>query len=370
MKKTNLRNIIRESIKKHLLEINLLNEVQCPCFADKHMSAGSEPLQCRNSAGNAVYVTGCCGTGAGSHAAPLHATCQGMNCDSLDYGNASHGCWDNIHKEKEKKTQIAHTNANPRQTGFPRPTLKPAKYDKNMVGEIETGGLPTDTDGCQCCRDAYASGDHGWPEEKGDREAFCCKFCKRGSAMAQAPTQDMFEASTAGEDECPCCKTGYEQPCCFNCYMYGPPDKWPTDDMISKPSIDKMMREAAKEIVCEQSDQDGGEVTTFTITSTNKNGERGKTIKANRNHKVIRNLDITNATKVNQLTKGQDPSKEDRLNEGILCCWLRGGCCGWEQNFPFPHSLWNSDDKVYEHWAGYVIEWNACCGNSSKGGCC
>jgi hypothetical protein len=229
MKKTNLRNIIRESIKKHLLETNLLNEVQCPCFVDRHMGAGTKPLQCRNSAGNAVYVT---------------------------------GCWDNIHREKEQKNQIAHTNANPQQTGFPRPT-----------SQIE-------------------------------------------------------------------------------------------------PSIDKMMREAAKEIVCEQSDQDGGEVTTFTITSTNKNGERGKTIKANRNHKVIRNLDITNATKVNQLTKGQDSSKEDRLNEGKLCCWLRGGCCKWEKNYPDPHTTWNPDDHVYEHWAGYVIEWNGCCGNSSKGGCC
>jgi hypothetical protein len=260
MKKAQLRKIIRESIKKDLLEINPLNEVQCPCFADKHMSAGSEPLMCTNSTGNVVNVTGCCGSGAGSADAPVHALCNGKTCDNLDYN--SPGCWDNIHKEKEKKTQIAHTNANPQQTGFPRPT-----------SQIE-------------------------------------------------------------------------------------------------PSIDKMMREAAKEIVCEQSDQDSGEVTTFTITSTNKNGERGKTIKANRNHKVIRNLDITNATKVNQLTKGQDSSKEDRLNEGKLCCWLRGGCCKWEKNYPDPHTSWNPDDHVYEHWAGYVIEWNGCCGNSSKGGCC
>ena len=431
MKKTNLRNIIRELIKKDLLEINPLNEVQCPCFADKHMSAGSEPLMCTNSTGNVVSVTGCCGSGAGSADAPVHALCNGKTCDNLDYN--SPGCWDNIHREKDEKTQIAHTNANPQQTGFPRPTGKPAKYDKNMVGEIETGGLPTDTDGCQCCRDAYASGDHGWPEEKGDREAACCRYCKRGSAMAAAPTKDMSEYYKGGKkDECPCCKTGYEQPCCKNCYLYGPPDKWPTDDMISKPSIDKMMREATKNMMLEYTytqaegdavcagaghgpmtgyncvddgsgvtetctisceggmvtvggdnnpplaldktrtkQQDDGEVTTFTITSIGENGEKGKTIKANRNHKVIRNLDLTNATKIKQLTKGQDPSKEDRLNEGILCCWLRGGCCGWEQNFPFPHSTgWNPDDKTYEHWAGYVIEWNACCGNSGKGGCC
>ena len=372
MKKAQLRKIIRESIKKDLLEINPLNEVQCPCFADKHMSAGSEPLMCTNSTGNVVNVTGCCGSGAGSADAPVHALCNGKTCDNLDYN--SPGCWDNIHKEKEKKTQIAHTNANPQQTGFPRPTLKPSKYDKNMVGEIETGGLPTDTDGCQCCRDAYASGDHGWPEEKGDREAACCRYCKRGSAMAAAPTKDMSEYYKGGKkDECPCCKTGYEKPCCKNCYIYGQEE---TPTKVLKPSaddassIDKMMREAAKEIVCEQSDQDSGEVTTFTITSTNKNGERGKTIKANRNHKVIRNLDITNATKVNQLTKGQDSSKEDRLNEGKMCCWLRGGCCKWEKNYPDPHTSWNPDDHVYEHWAGYVIEWNGCCGNSSKGGCC
>ena len=141
--------------------------------------------------------------------------------------------------------------------------------------------------------------------------------------------------------------------------------------LMSSTSIDRMMREATENLFYEQEGQDDGDVINYRLTSTNKNGERGKTIKANRNHKVIRNLDLTNATKIKQLTKGQDPSKEDRLNEGILCCWLRGGCCGWEQNFPFPHSTgWNPDDKTYEHWAGYVIEWNACCGNSGKGGCC
>ena len=157
MKKTNLRNIIRESIKKHLLETNLLNEVQCPCFVDRHMGAGSEPLMCTNSTGNVVNVTGCCGSGAGSADAPVHALCNGKTCDNLDYN--SPGCWDNIHKEKEKKTQIAHTNVNPQQTGFPRPTLKPSKYDKNMVGEIAKNMMLeytyTQAEGNAVCAGAY-----------------------------------------------------------------------------------------------------------------------------------------------------------------------------------------------------------------------
>tara|TARA_R110001592_G_scaffold7371_4_gene41334 strand:+ start:666 stop:1487 length:822 start_codon:yes stop_codon:yes gene_type:complete len=147
-------------------------------------------------------------------------------------------------------------------------------------------------------------------------------------------------------------------------------DQFKTTGGGDKPSMDRMMRESATNLFCEREGQDDGEVTTFRITSIGKNGEKGESSKANRNHKVIRNLDITNATKVRQLTKGQDSSQEDRLNEGPLCCWFRGGCCGWEKNLPDPHTSWNPEDKRYEQWAGYVIEWNACCGNSSKGGCC
>ena len=140
--------------------------------------------------------------------------------------------------------------------------------------------------------------------------------------------------------------------------------------LMSSTSIDRMMREATENLFYEQEGQDDGDVINYRLTSTNKNGEKGKTIKANRNHKVIRNLDLTNATKLKQLTKGQDSSKEDRLNEGKLCCWLRGGCCKWEKNYPDPHTTWNPDDMAYTQWAGYLIEWNGCCNNSKKGGCC
>jgi len=131
-----------------------------------------------------------------------------------------------------------------------------AEASEPSIAEIETGGLPTDTDGCQCCRDAYASGDHGPMGDKG-YEAFCCRYCKRGSVKSPTPTQDMFEAdkkpSGIGRDmnACKCCKTGYEKPCCKNCYIYGQEETPTKVSNPSNPSIDKMMREAAKNLIGE-----------------------------------------------------------------------------------------------------------------------
>ena len=138
-------------------------------------------------------------------------------------------------------------------------------------------------------------------------------------------------------------------------------------------SMDRMMRESATNLFCEREGLDDEEVTTFRITSIGKNGERGESSIANKNHKIIRALDLTNATKVRQLTKGENNIREveDAPRDltpqtgKYFCCWLRGGCCGWERNYDAPHR-----DSNHNDWAGYVIEWDACCGNSGKGRCC
>jgi len=96
------------------------------------------------------------------------------------------------------------------------------------LGEKETGGgrdeLPTDTDGCQCCRDKFlATGSFGG----------CCKWCKGGKVAA--PTMDMSERGKSrinptidisqirgnASKSCPCCKTGYEFECCQGCFNDG-----------------------------------------------------------------------------------------------------------------------------------------------------
>jgi hypothetical protein len=140
-----------------------------------------------------------------------------------------------------------------------------------------------------------------------------------------------------------------------------------------KISMDRMMRESATNLFCEREGLDDEEVTTFRITSIGKNGERGESSIANKNHKIIRALDLTNATKVRQLTKGENNIREveDAPRDltpqtgKYFCCWLRGGCCEWERNYDAPHR-----DSSHKEWAGYVIEWDACCGNSGKGRCC
>ena len=54
---------------------------QCPCY-------------CYDSLGQTVPQGGCCGNSMGSYGNPLHPLCNGKTCNNLNYGNASHGCWD------------------------------------------------------------------------------------------------------------------------------------------------------------------------------------------------------------------------------------------------------------------------------------
>ena len=80
----------------------------------------------------------------------------------------------------------------------------------NMMRERDE--LPTDTDGCTCCREKVAAtGNFGG----------CCRWC--GGGKATAPTMDMSEKrkmTKNGPPSCPCCKTGYES-CCQDCFHDG-----------------------------------------------------------------------------------------------------------------------------------------------------
>ena len=80
----------------------------------------------------------------------------------------------------------------------------------NMMRERDE--LPTDTDGCTCCREKVAAtGNFGG----------CCRWCKGGKATA--PTMDMSEKRKMTKNatkSCPCCKTGYES-CCLDCFHGG-----------------------------------------------------------------------------------------------------------------------------------------------------
>tara|TARA_R110000765_G_scaffold254944_1_gene355742 strand:- start:55 stop:615 length:561 start_codon:yes stop_codon:yes gene_type:complete len=117
------------------------------------------------------------------------------------------------------------------------------------------------------------------------------------------------------------------------------------------------------------SDNDG-EVTIFKITPVGEDGGRGRTINVDKNHEVIRGADLTKARKGKQLTKGKNLKEGSQtINEGIFCCMVRGGCCEHSHNLPFPH--WTrGENGSQKDWAGYHIEWDGCCGNNRRGGCC
>lgn len=132
--------------------------------------------------------------------------------------------------------------------------------------------------------------------------------------------------------------------------------------MDMEPSLDYMMNEATANIVCEREGQDhDGDITNFKITPA----DGGKTINVDQNHElyqnIIRQISNSNGKIVKQLTKGQDSSKGNRLNEGPFCCWFRGGCCEWT------HYLNLGYQDRAQYWE---VRYPACCGNSSKGRCC
>jgi hypothetical protein len=103
------------------------------------------------------------------------------------------------------------------------PSIDPKVYKLKSANTMrERDELPTDTDGCQCCRDkVVATGSFGG----------CCRWCKGGKVAA--PTMDMSEKRKMANSEkgkmansqiatksCPCCKTGYES-CCQDCFHDG-----------------------------------------------------------------------------------------------------------------------------------------------------
>ena len=136
------------------------------------------------------------------------------------------------------------------------------------------------------------------------------------------------------------------------------------------PDLKELMNEAATNVFCEQEvKKNDGEVEVYRVT----NQDTGEMINVDRSHEMWPEVSSAvqkgNPRKVKQLTKGQEGESGERINEffGFLkgwCCWFRGGCCGWEKNLPMPHS------HMGYYYAGYVIEWDACCGNSQKGRCC
>jgi len=372
----NIKNIIKKALKESVLEMISLNEVQCPCFALNN-NGSTEPLVCSNGQGTMIAVTGCCGSNNGNADAPMHPMCNGQTCTALDYH--SDDCWtgdivlpgeDNpIDREPLSSDNLSIKTKG----GNPKPSIDNMMKEaaKNLIGEN------------QLLLESYYCNTYNQNGVSSVQNSKCMQCAQQNgghncSCFGEDANGDVFEGTLQND-------TGtYEGWHCGS--VGGPTTNTPLDvDITNKtknvinpttnpkmPStyIDRMMTEATENLFYEQEGQDDGDVINYRLTSTNKNGERGKTIKVNRNHKVIRNLDLTNATKVKQLTKGQDSSKEDRLNEGKLCCWLRGGCCKHEKNYPDPHTTWNPDDMAYTQWAGYLIEWNGCCNNSKKGACC
>ena len=109
-----------------------------------------------------------------------------------------------------------------------------------------------------------------------------------------------------------------------------------------------------------------GDVTNYRLV----NKKTGDVVNIDRNHETIRGTGLTKGRKGKQLTKGGGTKT---INEGILCCAFRRGCCEWSHNLPYRHTTAGVGDDGYYHvqeWAGYHVEWNGCCGNSRKGGCC
>ena len=138
-------------------------------------------------------------------------------------------------------------------------------------------------------------------------------------------------------------------------------------------------------IILERMDErdDDGDVTNFRVTAYNEDGRKGEVMNVSNTHELYGKIskEISSGGEVKkQLTKGKDTTSgtlaevedvtREPQTEKFLCCWLRGGCCGWEKNLPMPHYANTGYNGALELWAGYVIEWDACCGNSKKGRCC
>ena len=128
---------------------------------------------------------------------------------------------------------------------------------------------------------------------------------------------------------------------------------------MKKSQLRDIIRESIKGLMCEREGQDDGEVEVYRAT----NQDTRETINVDRNHEmwseVINALSKGTPRKVKQLTKGKDDGNL-KLNEGWLCCWLRGGCCSWEQNI----------GSYHDSRASWTIVWDGCCGNGSVGSCC
>ena len=122
---------------------------------------------------------------------------------------------------------------------------------------------------------------------------------------------------------------------------------------IIRESIKKLMDAKSPDGQKGQEREQEREVEVYHVNSS-KTG--GNTIKVDRNHEmwseVKKGVSMCTPKKVKKSTK---------LNEGIFCCWARGGCCDF---------LIDSYDDPNCPLTEIVIGWGGCCGNSGKGSCC
>ena len=327
----------------HEVAKNMLNEVQCPCYAERGPGySGYEQLQCVDSYNNLVNVMGCCNDDqAGGADNPLHATCNGAGCGAL---MGSTGCWGGRATDRDGNL----------------------RGDQELTKQIQTVGGCTDDAECQS-----PSEPHG-----------CCEggVCTTCGGRQEPSIDNMMHEATKNilneyaldpinEISWSWLPWNWNSEKCRFQRKQRRREKDGTYEENIEPSIDNMMYEAATNVFCEQEGQDDGEVMDFEITSIGENGERGETTNVDINHEAIKGLDFINATQVKQLTKGQDEKESDRLDEGIFCCWLRGGCCGWEHDLPWPHQGRGPQGNII-NYTHIHVEWDGCCGNSRKGSCC
>ena len=271
----------------HEVAKNMLNEVQCPCYAERGPGySGYEQLQCVDSYNNLVNVMGCCNDDqAGGADNPLHATCNGAGCGAL---MGSTGCWGGRATDRDGNL----------------------RGDQELTKQIQTVGGCTDDAECQSPSEPH-----------GCCEGGVCTTC--GEKKEPSIDNMMNEAVKNMLNE------------------------------VLQPSIDNMMNEAATNVFCEQEGQDDGEVEVYRVTVR----ETGEIINVDRNHEMW--------SEISSAVQKSNPRKVKQLNELFgaigrwLCCRFRGGCCGWEIS-----PSWASG-----HYYG-SIEWDACCGNHSRGGCC
>ena len=123
---------------------------------------------------------------------------------------------------------------------------------------------------------------------------------------------------------------------------------------MKKSELRKIIRESIKELKDEENkasqmraaEKEEAEEGSYNVTNT----KTGQTISVDRNHDMYSKVKNAISKGSIKRTKLKESSK---LNEGIFCCWFKGGCCGFSTSWEDP-----VDDMV-EH----VITWTGCCGH-------